>query len=173
MSSQPNPAFSVALDAEITGVERAILAQVAHEPVGPNDLKVAQLKALKNLREKYYSGTVADVDRAMAILRNGGTPEKAIQGTLLERHFTPASAIVGHTILRGPGRKQSPERQRALAAAREYLLEKTTPIKTSDIYKHLQSRNITIGGADPVNNLSAALAHASGFRSHGKAGWTL
>lgn len=169
MSSQITQSFPAALDDEVSNVERVILAQVAVQAVGPNDPKVSQLRALKELREKYYSGTLAEIDRAFATLK------KPLQGTLLEHHFTPAAQIgvSQHTFLHGRGRKQSPERQRALAAARMYLIDKTSPTKTLEIYDHLLSQGLTIGGTDPVNNLSAALSHAAGFRSHGKAGWTL
>jgi hypothetical protein len=170
MSSQPATAFVVALDTEIASIERAILDQVATQPTGPNDPMVAYLKDLKQLRLKHHSGLIADVDRALSAGAVGA--QRTVSSGVMDG-FLPAARGAQQTMFRSAGRKQSPERQRALAAARQYLLEKNSPVKTNDIYQHLLSRGLNIGGSDPVNNLSAALHHATGFRSHGKSGWTL
>src|SRR5882672_10485179 len=122
MSSSEIPPFPVALDAEILRAERTILKKVSLGPVGPNDPAVMHLQALQALRDKFYSDVVAKADKRPA-------PMLVPKRVLLERNFTPAEHIVspipGLTITRLPGRKQSPERQRALAAARTFLLEKS------------------------------------------------
>jgi hypothetical protein len=71
------------------------------------------------------------------------------------------------------GRKMTPERQQALAVAKEFVKSSTLPIKTVDILTHIRGQGIEIGGADPVNSLSARLSTSGDFTAHGRSGWTM
>ena len=42
-----------------------------------------------------------------------------------------------------------------------------------EIYDHLVSEGVDVGGKKPEGNLSALLYHSKRFLSHGRAGWTL
>ncbi|MGX1741084.1 hypothetical protein ACWIEX_05950 [Bosea sp. NPDC055353] len=71
-------------------------------------------------------------------------------------------------------RRGSPERAKALEAARLFLLNRVDePTPTAAIYDHILQLGIEIGGNDPRNNLSAMLSNSPIFQSHGRAGWTL
>lgn len=72
-----------------------------------------------------------------------------------------------------PGRKMSPERVQALEFVSTHLNEQTAPVKTVDLHRALEANGINIGGADPVNGLSALLSTSGRFMAHGRAGWTL
>jgi hypothetical protein len=85
----------------------------------------------------------------------------------------PSSSPRDSSTIRSPGRRRSAERQKAIDAVTELLTGKAEPIKTVDIDRHLRTLGIRLGGSNPLNNLSALLYHAPGFRSNGRAGWTL
>lgn len=71
-------------------------------------------------------------------------------------------------------RRGSPERAKALEAARLFLINRVgDPTPTAAIYDHIAGLGIEIGGNDPRNNLSAMLSNSPIFQSHGRAGWTL
>lgn len=71
-------------------------------------------------------------------------------------------------------RRGSPERAKALEAARLFLANRTgEPTPTAAIYDHIVGLGIEIGGSDPRNNLSAMLSNSDIFLSHGRSGWTL
>jgi hypothetical protein len=57
-------------------------------------------------------------------------------------------------------------------AVSRYLRGRAEPTRTADLLAHLDSLGIPIGGQDRSSNLSAMLSHSSGFKSHGRAGWT-
>lgn len=71
------------------------------------------------------------------------------------------------------GRQPSPERVAAIAAAREFLVGKTDPVKTVDLLNHIFELGIMVNGNAPVSNLSAMLYHSPEFQSFGRRGWTL
>jgi hypothetical protein len=132
------------LDAEIATLEAELSA----------DPRVARLDQLKRLRRDYLALPTIE-------------PAAAAPSTVAANGSARAAEP------RLSGRRRSPERQQALDAARELLRGKTAPTRTADISAHLEARGITIGGTDPVNNLSAMLSHVADFRSHGRDGWTL
>ena len=72
-----------------------------------------------------------------------------------------------------PGRKMSPQRQRALEVTAEFLADKINPMRTTTILEALAGNGITLGGNDPVNALSALLSTSGKFVAHGRSGWTL
>jgi hypothetical protein len=73
-----------------------------------------------------------------------------------------------------PGRRMSPERQRALDFIAEQLARAVGgPIRTSTLMEMLTGAGIEIGGSDPLNNLSALLSTSGRFIAHGRSGWTL
>jgi hypothetical protein len=69
--------------------------------------------------------------------------------------------------------RTSPARMAALRIARECLANSLEPIPTSKLYEAIRSSGVELGGENPKNNLSAMLYHDKGFKSHGRAGWTL
>ncbi len=129
-----------------------VSADIARNP----DPRAVRLAFLARMRDQYLAGE----GRATALL-SGAFPMAAV--TIPPAQLSP----------RKPGRKQSPQRQAAIAKAREYLLDKTSPVRTKKIYEAVASAGIAIGGTDPVNNFGALLSTANGFRSHGREGWTL
>lgn len=73
-----------------------------------------------------------------------------------------------------PMRRTSPERQRAIEAARLFLVNHAAPVPTSRLYDHVVGLGIPIAGTNPQNNLSAMLSNADTiFQSNGRSGWTL
>lgn len=74
---------------------------------------------------------------------------------------------------RQAGRRPSPERARIIEAARAFVLEGSSPTPTTEVNDHLGSLGIVIGGANPLNNLSAMMSSSGLFQSHGRAGWTV
>ncbi|MFY9294271.1 MAG: hypothetical protein WAP03_26845 [Methylorubrum rhodinum] len=72
-----------------------------------------------------------------------------------------------------PVRKASPERERAIEAARLLITNRTGPVPTVDVYDHIVGLGITIRGENPVNNLSAMLSNSGLFKANGRAGWTM
>lgn len=70
-------------------------------------------------------------------------------------------------------RRVSPEREKILSAAKEYLGGKREPVPTREIYEHLQVLDIDVPGEVPQNNLSAMLSNSDEFLSQGRSGWLL
>ncbi len=95
--------------------------------------------------------------------------------------FAPTKAVVlepsgaGHmrNKLRGNSRRISPDRERALEAAAEYIKDRIHPTRTSEILDHLTDLEIPVAGNVPLSNLSAMMFHSPIFTSHGRKGWTL
>lgn len=69
--------------------------------------------------------------------------------------------------------KASPERRRILEQSAEILRGRSSPTRTAEIFKVLQSLGVEIPGEKPQNNLSAMLSNSPMFNSNGRAGWTL
>lgn len=72
----------------------------------------------------------------------------------------------------GTSRRTNPDRERALAAAAEYIKGRPYPTKTSEILEHLEKLGIPVAGSVPLSNLSAMLHHSPLFHTHGRKGWT-
>lgn len=79
----------------------------------------------------------------------------------------------GPAIARRGGRQASPEREKALQAARLLISNRAGPVPTREVLEHLESIGIQVGGENPLNNLSAMLSNSEQFTSHGRSGWTL
>ena len=71
------------------------------------------------------------------------------------------------------GRRGSPERAKALRAARLFVANMSGPVPTREVLAHLKSQNISIAGANQINSLSAMLSTSEQFKAHGRKGWTL
>jgi hypothetical protein len=153
-----------ALDAEIAEIE----TDIARNP----DPRVAKIARLREIRHAYVaaqgSSRPAPEVSASAVARP--TPLESLTAALAAA-VTPRQG--GLIVPRPYGRRPSPERQRAITAMKEFLADKAAPTRTTEIYEHLQSRGIAVGGTEPLNNLSAMLSNASEFQSHGRLGWTL
>lgn len=85
----------------------------------------------------------------------------------------PSISVRRNVLARQSGRRQSPERAKALENVRLFLLERSGPTTTREILDHLSSLGIPISGEKPLNNLSAMLSNSGQFHSEGRAGWTL
>lgn len=135
--------FKAAIDKEIEAIEASLKASP--------DPRLVKLHELQRLRSLYS-------DEA--------TPPSS----------TPLSnsvASLGHARRKPRGRRMSPERQKAIDAAKEILRGETEPMKTAALYRRVAAEGIELGGKDPASNFSALLYHHKEFRSHGRAGWTL
>ncbi|MGW9330481.1 hypothetical protein [Bosea sp. NPDC055594] len=105
-----------------------------------------------------------ELQKMLALYEGRQAPEAtAIQIAAIEPDRSPKPS----------NRRTSPERQQALAAAREILREQSLPMKTAEIFKLVEARGIKLGGNDPQNNLSALLHNSDEFLSHGRLGWTV
>ena len=107
------------------------------------DPTYVKLQKLRETRRLYQDEVLADVPGAVVV----------------RRRFRP--------------RPVTSTRQRALKAAALAIKGKKTPTKTSEIAQILEDQSIQIGGANPLNNLSAMLSNSPQFRSHGRDGWVL
>jgi hypothetical protein len=68
-------------------------------------------------------------------------------------------------------RQSSPNREHALAAAKEYVASLKRVVPTREIMEHIEAKGIDVGGAIPLNNLSAMISTSGAFRVMGaKAG---
>jgi hypothetical protein len=137
------------IDREIAALEQ----DVQQKP----DPRLARLKHLREVREHYLKGTQAT--------NPAPTNELAM--------FAEGIATLGRSMVRQAGRKPSPVRVKAVAALKMYLRDKKEPVKTGVLYDYLVSQNISLGGDNPANNLSALLHNTPGFQSHKRSGWTL
>jgi hypothetical protein len=148
--------FTTALDAEIADLERQLAADPRH----------IKLRELKRVRDLYHHNGATSLPGEFTVISVGAT---APAGLSLNTGTFRASSVEP----RRPGRQRSPEREQALEEIRKLLRGRTGPTGIREIDAHLDSKGIRIGGADALNNLSALLYTAGGFRSHGRAGWTL
>ncbi len=85
----------------------------------------------------------------------------------------PAAVTAMPSIARQSPRQSSPERERALASSREYIISRGDIVPTRDILAHLARLEIEVGGSNQLNNLSAILSTSGLFKAHGRQGWTL
>ena len=116
-----------------------------------NDIRYLRLKDLERVRRERYGDNLVEVDTSDA----------------------PAAASPRKSQA-PPLRRTSPERQKALEAARLFLVNHPGPVPTTRIYEHVVGLGITVAGTNPLNNLSAMLSNADTiFQSNGRSGWTL
>lgn len=106
---------------------------------------VVKLRELQRIRALYTSETVARV-----------------VGPLIAKYAASP-----------PGRKMSVDRQQALDFVSKHLRMAISPVKTAILSEQLVNNGINVGGADPVNSLSALLSTSGKFVAHGRSGWTL
>jgi hypothetical protein len=127
---------------------------------------VAVVRAeIANLEARLH--ILREVLRLYAGATNEKTPYAGFVGDFAGTSFaTPDAASRA-------GRRASPERERALEAARIYVANRSGPTPTAEILDHLVSIGIEVGGEKPVNNLSAMLSNSGLFQAHGRSGWTL
>lgn len=137
--------FISALDEEIRSLRQSL----------DNDPRYIKLKELERVRSLY--GEEPDAPRA--------TPQTVTA-------MVPVTLAEYHTGMRGR-RRMSPERQSAIDEVHQFLQGKVEPTKTADLLAHLEKKGITLGGSDPMNNLSALISMSAGFKAHGRSGWTL
>lgn len=108
-------------------------------------------------------------DRTVSVKRQGPQYENLAEqiADFANRLATPKTSPF-------TSRRGSPERAKALEAARLFLVNRTgEPTTTAAIFEHVAGLGIEIGGKDPQNNLSAMLSNSPIFQSHGRSGWTL
>jgi len=86
---------------------------------------------------------------------------------------TVAMAKSSAKQVRQSTRQTSPQRDKALSAAREFVISRGNVVPTRDILTHLLSIGINVSGAKPLNNLSAIISTSGEFEAHGRSGWTL
>jgi hypothetical protein len=155
------------LDADIAELEADIVRNPDPRPI--------RIKRLKEMRQNYVEIQGLEPQNAAVGGATAGMPSSFVDvfQPFLE---SAVPSFLQSAVPAGPraaGRRPSPERVRALAAARELLAGKIEPTRTADILDHLISRGIPVAGADPLNSLSAMLSNADDFTPHGRYGWTL
>ncbi len=135
--------FVAALDEEIAALEASLRA----------DRRFIKLEELRRVR---------------ALYSDDGTFKTFFDATKAFSANLGAKASAG-----SPGRPKSPDRERALQAAKGLLRGRTSPTLTADILAHLKDIGIEFGGKDPLSNLSTLLYRSKQFQSHARNGWTL
>ena len=137
----------------------AVKAEIARlEKELEHDLRYRCLEHLRHVLALYGE---ASADVASAVSR----------GEVVER--AADSAARAATRHRRVHRLPSPERARAMLAAKDFLVDRVNPISTRAIMEHLNSLGIEVPGIKPLNNLSAMLSNTDDFESHGRKGWTV
>jgi hypothetical protein len=142
--------FLTALDEEIRSLHESL----------DNDPRFIKLRELEHVRALYNGNPVSPTE-SLPVMQSYVPDSERLSGA------------IGMGMLAARGRRISHERQAAINEVREFLLGKTEPTKTADLYDHLKSKGIKIGGSDPLNNLSALLSMSSVFQANGRSGWTL
>ena len=98
-------------------------------------------------------------------------------GTATSSHsatFTKVPGVVSEgKQLRQSVRQPSSAREKALASAKEYIEKLNRIVPTRELLEHLVTNGIEVGGASPLNNLSAMISTSGMFVSHGRRGWTI
>lgn len=143
--------FLEALDGEIAKLEAELRADLRYR-------RLLELQRVRALYSESHDDTPRGVSGSVRLgttLRPGGAFDSGLAQTV-KRHRRAAS----------------PERQRALDAARMYLENRKGPVPTRVLFEHIEDLGIEIPGEKPLNNLSAMLSNSPDFESHGRAGWT-
>ncbi|QEE37886.1 MULTISPECIES: hypothetical protein [unclassified Methylobacterium] len=138
-----------AIDAEIDAIEIELAG----------DVRVARLKALRELRKLYVSS-----DRGRQV-----DPQSSAAGSSDIEGSASNSSAQSRTI----NRRIAPHRSQAVDAIALHLKNRTGPVPTKDLLEHIASLGIDVGGSNPLNNLSAILSNSGRFDSQGRSGWTL
>lgn len=115
------------------------------------DVRYVRLRELKRLRQLYGKATSSQSVTHAEVQRAASEQDQP-------RHFV---------------RRTSTARERALAAAKEYIGELNRIVPTREVLEHLATNGIEVGGATPLNNLSAMISTSGIFESHGRRGWTI
>lgn len=152
--------FIAALKAEIANLEAEL----------ERSLTFIRLQEARRMLALY------EQDRPAEPKRSAISPGQDLATQLAEVSRKYANQVEAMRSARSPFtvRRGSPERAKALEAARLFLLNRVgDPTTTAAIYEHVLGLGIEIGGNDPRNNLSAMLSNSPIFQSHGRAGWTL
>jgi len=82
----------------------------------------------------------------------------------------PTGAMPTH---RPPTREMRAETKETIEASERFVKGRIEPVPTREIYHHVVSHGCHIGGANPINGLSAILSRSGKFLAHGRSGWTL
>lgn len=143
--------FLKSLEAEIAALEGELEAHPIYQ----------RLLAAKALRDNYASGAAVSKSAARPAPAKSAKP-------------TAAKAKPGRGNAK-PVKKRAPRNtgSKALAAVREVLAAADGPVSLAALHEGIEARGATLGGAKPRNTLSAMLSKDAGFKSHGRAGWTL
>ncbi|MCJ2114803.1 hypothetical protein MKK64_26945 [Methylobacterium sp. E-025] len=150
-----------ALEAEIESLEVELR----------EDLRFVRLQTLRHALALY-----TDPDSAMGQIRQGVPTMmhsgNVVRGGTAARQFKHdlSSISAAH---RAAGRRTSVEKSQALDATVMLLRNRNGPVPTREILDHLLDLGIEIGGASPLNNLSATLSNSDRFKSMGRLGWLL
>ncbi|WP_279356308.1 hypothetical protein [Methylobacterium indicum] len=145
------------------GIEQALSEEIADlERELRDDPRFRKLRALRAALALYQPDS--------ASVQGGHGPNNQFDAHLHSRGAT-ATVYLGETK-RKPGRQRDPERQRALDEAVSFVRNYDGMPTTADVYDHLVSLGIKIGGQSPAGNLSAMLYKDGRLTSHGRAGWS-
>lgn len=151
--------FLAALEAEIADLEADL----------SRDLRFVRLQQLRKA-QLLYTNPEAVASEGRPIGSQVITAGRIQTGTT---HPTQAAALAAAKAMRPVGRRASAEKMQALEAVASHLEGKSSPVATRDLLEHLTDLGIEIGGASPLNNLSAMLSNSERFVSHGRSGWTV
>jgi hypothetical protein len=121
------------------------------------DFEIARLEQAIERVPEYVQ--LQGLKRIRALYPQGGSPIPNIADEPTEIHKV--------------GRKMAPERARALNLISSFLDIQKSPVKTADLLVVLQQNGIDLGGAEPVNTLSALLSTSGQFQAYGRSGWRL
>ncbi len=131
----------------------ALLAEISSlESELEQDVRYVRLRELRRIPHLYPSATA---DASPATAANQDQP------------------MAKRTQQRQTARQPSSDRERALAAAKVYVTSLDRVVPTREILEQLTANGIEVGGASPLNNLSAIISTSGAFQSHGRKGWTL
>jgi len=144
------------------------------------DPRYQKIKAIKSLLAVYDSqltssataiaatntATAESVSRTAALITSATFARPVGCGNAQSEHTKNATDAISR-------RRTSPDRERALKAAVDYISGRHFPTKTAEILEHLSDLGIPVAGTVPLSNLSAMLHHSSLFQTHGRRGWTL
>jgi hypothetical protein len=163
-------AFADEIDKEIKSLEQSLEAD-------PRMQKIRELRRIRALYDRTQGAMIFGHIPAKPMTFAGGGDALPLKTAVNTSSVSDEALFQGwmtHHLTRKPGgRRPSPERLRAVSAAKKFVRGKIGPVPISAIFEHLCTLGITIKGSDPKNNLSAMLSNTEGFNSHGRSGWTL
>lgn len=162
--------FLAALEAEIAELESELSA----------DVRFIRLNQLRKTLALYVDPSAVTAEmRALSArpITSGQIQARTIssgsaQGSSIKSSKISSTAIKIAAAHLG-GRRASAEKVHALDAVALHLSNRSGPVPTRDLLDHLNDLGIEVGGASPLNNLSAMLSNSDRFVSHGRSGWTL